>query len=230
MTTLTPDARGNDRGSHAPPPTRVLIVEDEALIAAALRDRLTRLGMEVIAAVDTAQRAFDEAVRCVPDVVLMDVRLKGAGDGIDAAVQIRNAVDVPIVFVTAHADRVTLERAKATMPYGFVRKPYQQADLQVAIEMAVDRHCRERQAREAGPGRRAEDRLLAEDALQRYDSLTSRERQVFAMVVHGKLNKEIASALGTSERTIKAHRARVMDKMGVASVAALTRVAALLGM
>ena len=72
--------------------------------------------------------------------------------------------------------------------------------------------------------------MLAEDALQRYDSLTSRERQVFAMVVHGKLNKEIASALGTSERTIKAHRARVMDKMGVASVAALTRVAALLGM
>ena len=201
---------------------RVVVVEDEALIAEELRVRLTRLGMTVVATADTAAQACLAAVECTPDVILMDVRLKDGDDGIEAARRIRERVDVPIIYVTAHSDRSTLDRAKPTLPYGFVLKPFHEADLRVAIEMAVDRHARERSPAEQSPS--------ADAARQRYLTLTPRERAVFLLLVAGRLNKQIAVELGVAERTVKAHRAKVLQKMDAGSIAGLTRSATLLGM
>lgn len=128
---------------------RVLIVEDEGLIAMELSDRLSRKGMTVVAVVDSADRAVAAASSLRPEVVLMDIRIKGDRDGVEAAGEISRTADIPIVFLTSHSDRATLDRAKGTAPYGYVLKPFQERELLVAIEMAVHRHSLERQLKES---------------------------------------------------------------------------------
>jgi CheY-like chemotaxis protein len=124
-----------------PAEPRALIVEDEILIAEELRERLSRLGFSVIAAVDTADEGIAIATHERPDLVLMDIRLKGEKDGIQAVKEIREQVDVPIVYLTAHSDRLTVERAKATDYDGFILKPFQRRELQTTIEVAMRRRA-----------------------------------------------------------------------------------------
>ena len=124
-----------------PPEPRALIVEDETLIAEELKERLSRLGFSVIAAVDTADEGIAIATRELPDLVLMDIRLKGKKDGVQAAREIRDQVDVPIVYLTAHSDRLTVERVKATECDGFLLKPFQRRELQTTIEVAMQRRA-----------------------------------------------------------------------------------------
>jgi DNA-binding response OmpR family regulator len=123
------------------PPPRALIVEDETLIAEELKERLSRLGFSVIAAVDTADEGIAIATREHPDLVLMDIRLRGKKDGVQAAKEIRARVDVPIVYLTAHSDRLTVERAKVTDYDGFLLKPFQRHELQMTIEVAMKRRA-----------------------------------------------------------------------------------------
>jgi len=120
---------------------RALIVEDETLIAEELRERLSRLGFSVIAAVDSAEEGVAIATSERPDLVLMDIRLKGEKDGVQAAAEIRQKVDVPIVYLTAHSDRLTVERAKQTEHDGFILKPFHRRELQSTIEVAMQRHA-----------------------------------------------------------------------------------------
>jgi len=120
---------------------RALIVEDEILIAEELRDRLSRLGFSVIAAVDTADEGIAIATRERPDLVLMDIRLKGEKDGTQAVQEIRQQIDVPIVYVTAYSDRLTVDRAKETEHDGYILKPFHRRDLQSTIEVAMQRHA-----------------------------------------------------------------------------------------
>jgi len=127
--------------SELPPERRALIVEDEALIGEELRERLSHLGFSVIATVDTAEEAIAIATREHPDLVLMDIRLKGAKDGMQAAVEIRRQVDVPIVYVTAYSDRLTVDRAKGTEHDGYILKPFHRRDLQSTIDVAMRRHA-----------------------------------------------------------------------------------------
>ena len=123
------------------PERRALIVEDEILIAEELRERLSRLGFLVIAAVDSAEESIAIATKERPDLVLMDIRLKGEKDGVQAAMEIRRQVDVPIVYLTAYSDGLTVERAKQTEHDGFILKPYLRRELQVTIEIAMLRHA-----------------------------------------------------------------------------------------
>jgi CheY-like chemotaxis protein len=120
---------------------RALIIEDEALIAEELRERLLRLGFSIIAAVDSAQEGIAIATRERPDLVLMDIRLRGERDGVQAAKEIRRIVDVPIVYVTAYSDQLTVEHAKQSEHDGFILKPFLRTDLQPTIEVAMQRHA-----------------------------------------------------------------------------------------
>jgi DNA-binding response OmpR family regulator len=126
---------------------RALIVEDETLIAEELKERLERFGFSVIAVVDTAEEGIRIATMECPDLVLMDVRLRGEKDGVQAAAEIRQRVDVPIIYLTAYSDRATLDRAKHTEPYGYVLKPFHERELQVTIELAMHRFALEKKAR-----------------------------------------------------------------------------------
>ena len=142
-----------ERGAHSTTDPnagmRVLVVEDEALIAEEIRDRLTRLHFEVVGVADTGERAIEAAARLQPDLILMDIRLKGNMDGIEASEKIGQTLHIPVVFLTAHSDPSTIARAKGVAPFGYVLKPFRERDLLVAIEMATHRHRLEASLRES---------------------------------------------------------------------------------
>lgn len=129
--------------------SRILVVEDEALIAEEIQDRLTRMKFQVVGIEDSGPKAIETAHRLRPDLVLMDIRLKGHMDGIDTAAEIRKRVNVPVVYMTAHSDPATLQRAKLTAPFGYILKPIHERELEITIEMAMHRHSLERRLRES---------------------------------------------------------------------------------
>jgi CheY-like chemotaxis protein len=118
----------------------VLVVEDEGLIAMDLQRHLENFGYTVPAVAKTADDAILLNAIHLPDLILMDIHLKGKKDGIDAAAEIRKRSDVLIVFLTAYADPVTVKRAKATEPVGYMMKPFRGVDLRVQIEVALHKY------------------------------------------------------------------------------------------
>ena len=133
----------------------ILVVEDERIVSLDLVDRIERMGHHVDAAVPSASEAIERAQRMRPDLVLMDIKLQGKMDGIDAAAIIRQKLDIPIIYVTAFADEATLERAKATEPYGYIMKPFNDRELNVVITFALHRRMTARQLRESEAWRAA---------------------------------------------------------------------------
>jgi len=122
------------------PSSRVYIVEDEAIVAADLADRLARLGFGVAGIADTGARALAEIPSSNVDVVLMDIVLKGALDGVETSRRLRRLCDLPLVYLTSHADQSTVQAAVDTEPYGYVLKPFNDRELEVALRIAVHRH------------------------------------------------------------------------------------------
>jgi PAS domain S-box-containing protein len=118
---------------------RILIVEDEALIAEEIRERLTEAGYTVIAVADTGVAAIELVAHTRPNLVLMDIRLKGGMDGVEAAQAIFDRFAVPVVYLTAYSDQATLQRAKTRAAFGFVLKPFQVESLLIAIELGIHR-------------------------------------------------------------------------------------------
>jgi two-component system, LuxR family, sensor kinase FixL len=123
---------------------RILVAEDDGMIAEAICDRLTEAGYEVVARPDSGAGAFEAALALRPDLVLMDVRLKGDMDGIRASELINQRMRMPVVYLTGDSDQKTLERAKSASAYGYVLKPFHIRNLIVAIEVALDRFAMER--------------------------------------------------------------------------------------
>lgn len=125
--------------------TRILVVEDEIIIARDIRATLERLGYDVLATVPSGEAAVVAAADMQPDLVLMDIMLRGDMDGIEAAEQIRSRHDIPVIFLTSFADDKTLERAKITEPFGYILKPFEERELATNIELALYKHETERQ-------------------------------------------------------------------------------------
>ncbi len=119
---------------------RILIVEDEAIIASVIAGALRKFNYEVIDVLNNGETAATVALEKNPDLVLMDIRLQGDMDGISAAERIQEKADIPIIYLTAYADEPTLERAKRTKPYGYIPKPFQEIELKTTIEMALYKH------------------------------------------------------------------------------------------
>ncbi len=121
--------------------TSVLIVEDEGIIAENFRELLTSLDYDAFCTASTSDEAVACALKRCPDVVLMDIRLKGKLDGIATAKLLSERFDVPIIYLTAHADTATIERARMTEPHGYLVKPVRAPELRSAIEIACYRHA-----------------------------------------------------------------------------------------
>ena len=124
---------------------RVMIVEDESIISLDIEDMLHDLDYSVVAVAQTGEDAIKNALELMPDIILMDIMLDGDMDGIEAAERIKKEKDIPIIFVTANSDIVTLERAKITSPYAYILKPIEQRELHTNIEIAIYKHKAEKQ-------------------------------------------------------------------------------------
>jgi DNA-binding LytR/AlgR family response regulator len=118
---------------------KILVVEDEMIIAAKISMQLTNLGYEVTGILPRGEQAIDQVKENKPDIILMDINLKGNLDGIETATLLQNQYDFPIIYLTANADEPTFNRAKSTRPYAFISKPFKQLDLQRAIELTISR-------------------------------------------------------------------------------------------
>ncbi|MDG4597072.1 MAG: response regulator [Candidatus Contendobacter sp.] len=127
----------------------VMVVEDEGLIALSIQRTLRNLGYEVPAVVASGEEAVRQTLALRPDLVLMDIMLEGDMDGITAATQIQECLDVPVVYLTAYSDDHTLARAKVTGPFAYLIKPFEEADLRSTLEMALYRHGMERKLKES---------------------------------------------------------------------------------
>lgn len=128
---------------------RILVVEDESIVALDIKHRLAKLGYEVVDVVSRGEDAVERATRLTPDAVLMDIMLAGEMDGVEAATAINERANIPVVYLTAYADEATLARAKVTQPFGYIIKPFEDREVHTAIEMACYRHAMdERRSRE----------------------------------------------------------------------------------
>jgi two-component system, LytTR family, response regulator LytT len=127
--------------------TSVLVVEDESIVAKDIQNSLKKLGYTVPSVENTGEDAIDAAGLHRPDLILMDIMLKGDISGIDAAEQIKNRYQIPVIFLTAYADESTLSKAKVTEPYGYIIKPFKEIDLHTSIEMALYKHGKEQEVK-----------------------------------------------------------------------------------
>jgi len=127
--------------------TNILIVEDESIVAKDIQNSLKKLGYSVAGTSATGEEAIKMAAEHKPDIVLMDIMLKGAMSGIEAAAEIRKKHDIPVIFLTAYADENTLNKAKITEPHGYIIKPFKEVDLHTAIEVAIYKHGKEQEVK-----------------------------------------------------------------------------------
>jgi CheY-like chemotaxis protein len=118
----------------------ILVVEDESIVALDLKHRLQNLGYAVVAIAASGAEAIEEVEETQPDLVLMDIRLKGDMDGIEAAREIQIRFGTPVVYLSALTDKDTLKRAEATRPYGYVIKPFDEPELHNTIEKALKQY------------------------------------------------------------------------------------------
>jgi PAS domain S-box-containing protein len=127
--------------------TKILVVEDESIVAKDIQNTLIKLGYDVPATASNAAAAYDKLDEIQPDLVFLDIKLKGDVDGIQIAERIKNAYDIPVIFLTSFVDKQTLDRAKITEPYGYLVKPFSEPDLQSTIEMALYKFQKDKETR-----------------------------------------------------------------------------------
>jgi FixJ family two-component response regulator len=196
----------------------VYVIDDDPSVRRSLRRLLRSVGLDVVL-FDSAQAFLDTRHDDLTGCIVLDLRLPDlSGLDLQARLAGLEGPSPPIVFLTGHGDVPTSVKAMKAGAMEFLTKPYRAKDLVDAVQQALAHHR----------SMRAEHRELAE-LRRRYQALTTRERDVMAGVVGGFRTRDIASAFGTREVTVKEQRARVMDKMEAESVADLVRMAARLG-
>jgi FixJ family two-component response regulator len=191
----------------------VFVVDDDASVRAGTRSLLASMGFEV-QTFESASEFLGSKRPEVPSCLVLDVRLPGLS-GLDLQRElVASGTSIPIIFITGHGDVPMSVEAMKGGAVEFLTKPFRDQQLLDAVQHAIARDQVER-----------EKRAEVAEVRRRYESLTPREREVMVRVVAGRLNKQIAFELGTAEITVKLHRAQVMQKMQVESLAALVQLA-----
>lgn len=190
----------------------VFVVDDDPSVRSSLKFLISTVGLQV-ETFESAETALQKLSPEAPSCLVVDVRLRGlSGLDLQGELAARDC-QVPIVFITGHGDIPMTVRAMKAGAVEFLTKPFRDQDLLDAIHLALQRD----------QARREQEKEITE-LQQRFDLLTSREREVISLVAAGKLNKQIADQLGTAENTIKVHRSRAMEKLGADSLADMVRM------
>jgi len=195
----------------------VLVVEDDESVRRALSNLFQSVGLEVQvfgSATDMLQGKLPATASCL----VLDVRLPGLS-GLDFQTELAKAnIHIPIIFMSGHGDIPMTVRAMKGGAVDFLTKPFRDQDMLDAVGAAIDRDRKRR-----------ETEKLVSDLQARFETLTAREREIFAFVSSGLMNKQIAGELGLAEITVKIHRGHITRKMGAKSLAELVRQAEALG-
>jgi FixJ family two-component response regulator len=209
-----PEAAGAGQPNREP---IVFIIDDDASVRRALTNLFQSVGLEV-AAFGSAPELLQGSLPDVPSCLVLDIRLPGLS-GLDLQTELAKAnIHIPIIFITGHGDIPMTVRAMKGGAVDFLTKPFRDQDLLDAVMTAIERDRRRREL----------EKTVA--SLQsRYETLSSREREVLAFVASGLMNKQIAAELGLAEITVKIYRGHIMKKMGAKSLADLIRMTEALG-
>jgi FixJ family two-component response regulator len=204
-------------GSVSPTAPIVVVVEDDASMHRALSNLFESVGLKV-ELFGSASEMLQSKLPDVASCLVLDVRLPGLS-GLDFQAELARAnIHIPIIFMTGHGDIPMSVRAMKGGAVDFLTKPFRDQDMLDAVATAIERDRKRREA----------DKIVAKLQML-LETLTPRERQVFALVSSGLMNKQIAAELGVAEITVKIHRGHIMKKMGARSLADLVRQAETLG-
>jgi FixJ family two-component response regulator len=191
----------------------VVIIDDDPDIRVALQGLLETVDMQTVLFADATEFLASKRPKG-PSCIVVDVRLPGLG-GLEFQQELaRKNISIPVIFITGHGDIPMSVRAMKAGAFEFLTKPLRDQDLLEAIQAAVRRDRA-----------RLEDEQDVADLRARYESLTAREREVMALLVSGRVSKQIAAEIRISEVTVRLHRGQVMQKMHVSSLAELIRMA-----
>lgn len=185
---------------------RVIIVEDEPLVAEEIAMHVRSMGYKISGIAYDSSRALDLLARKEADIVLLDVNISGEMDGISLAEIINRQYQIPFLFITSYSDEDTLNRAKKTLPFGYILKPFSKNDLLTALEMALFRHMKQS---------KKYIRDLEEINQKIHTPLTSKEYELLHEICSGLTNKQIADKHFISVNTVKTHLKNLFLKLEV---------------
>ena len=181
-----------------------MIVEDEISVSMELQEMLTENGYDVQGVTDSGEEAITTARSLNPDLILMDIKLSGKLDGIDAAARIRSQMDIPSVFLTGHGEKELVDRAVEANPLGYIMKPLSEVQILATIKVALGKKVREESKKL--PYTSIPDELIG---------FSAQQLRIAGMVSEGKENSEIAKSLGITVNTVNWHRKRIRNRLGI---------------
>ena len=188
---------------------KILIVEDEPLVAQDIKSCLQRDGFLVVGIASRQDRAMDLLHSQAPDAVILDINLNGRMVGIDIAKKVNELYKIPFIFLTSYADKDTLDQAKLTLPFGYILKPFDANDLRTALEIAIFKH---------ESNVESSKELTAEEFNSLHSvQVSDREFEILEGIFDGLSNGEMAAKYFVSENTIKSHIKRIYVKLDVNS-------------
>ncbi len=192
----------------SPSSINIVIIEDEVIIAQDIAGKIRKLGYGVLKILHNSEKAIDFLSFHTPDLVLCDIRIKGPKDGIEVAEIVNQNKKIPFIFLTSLSDRVTLDRAKKTLPYGYIVKPFNERDLLSGIEMALYKHMNEKEALKI-----TKEKI---DAIC-LKPLTKKEYEFLLDVTKGLSNSQLADKHFVSINTVKYHMRNIVSKLQVSN-------------
>jgi len=190
---------------------RILIVEDEPIIAVDLNNIMRNMGHHVVARAFNSERALDLIAIHEPDLILLDINIDGSKDGIEVAEIIQKQYEIPFIFITSYSDAETLDRAKVTMPYGYIVKPFNERDIISTVEMVLFRFVNKKDYTKL-------DREKINGICN--STLTNKEFELLEDIVMGLTNTDIATKKFISINTVKTHAKNLYMKLQVNNRAA----------
>jgi DNA-binding NarL/FixJ family response regulator len=211
---------------------RVLIVEDEFILSRNLEEILNSFEFSVVGVADSSEVAIEACENHVPDLILMDIHLRGEISGIQAVKVIWEKFRIPSIYLTGHSDIGTATKASESISFGYLLKPIKESALYPAIAQALQMAQRMRSLETI----KSKADAIARELLEISDSLakpseidpgllTERQRQVLIAIAQGSTNKEIAGSLGISEKTVESHKAELSKALGFSGTANFTKYA-----